>query len=168
MIPLLDVRLRQKTQWSKSPHNTGSVSSLDSHRNCLDYVTSCILIACFFLVFPCQGASILHTHVYVQLLIHTWSCHSRGCPVQVNQCPVLCQHCSGGGANPRSTPLKIVAVSVHVSILNTCALYRYSWCSVKMFKTFKTFLKNNWKIPPLEFQINIYVTCHFSLNKQSK
>ena len=53
MIPLLEVRLRQKrlqfSQRSKSAHNAGSVSSLDRHRNCLDYVTSCILIACFFL-----------------------------------------------------------------------------------------------------------------------
>ena len=57
MISLLVVRLRQKSlqvflevQLAKSAHYAGTVSSLDSHRNCLDGVTSCIFIACSFLV----------------------------------------------------------------------------------------------------------------------
>ena len=33
---------------SKSAHYTSSFYSLDCHRNCLDDVTSCIFIACFF------------------------------------------------------------------------------------------------------------------------
>ena len=58
MIPLLEERSRQKSLQvflvarPRVPIMLVAFPSLERHRNCLDYVISCIFIACYFLYLP--------------------------------------------------------------------------------------------------------------------